>query len=416
MTDLAALERGAGRRRAGPEAVARAQEDLAVGADVHGDADLGALVDARGERHGDRVGADEARDDRQQADARLRRDLQEQLARRQDQRVAHDGGVGREPHVRGVDAEQDVVHARVADDDDLVDPLGEDAGLPADLLDVLVQEAHDPRVELPEVGRVELREGDPRHEVAAEDRLGVQARHRPEMLVRVERQQRGDDARRADVHREPELHARGVAPLDGEHAMAARGAARRERRHRDAVGVVAERRGQALEHARPDVGRRQPHGGAELLEVRGLVVLLAGQGHLDELLLDSRVQGDPAVGGRARAPAEDLERQLLERRRHLDRDGIARHALAGEPVALAHEVGAELDLVHDRGRRHGPGHELDPARRAAAPAAAGGGDVDTSGLSGFEDRRPRCQVERAARPGIARLGQDRERDGHVPSF
>ena len=43
----------------------------------------------------------------------------------------------------------------------------------------------------------------------------------------------------------------------------ARSAASRERRHRDAVGIVAERRGQALEHARPDVGRRQPHGGAE---------------------------------------------------------------------------------------------------------------------------------------------------------
>src|SRR5260370_22895736 len=55
---------------------------------------------------------------------------------------------------------------------------------------------------LPEVRRVELGEGDAGHEIAAEDRLGVQARDRRELLGRVERQQRGDDARRADVHRE----------------------------------------------------------------------------------------------------------------------------------------------------------------------------------------------------------------------
>ena len=214
VTDLGALERRAGRRRAGPEPLARAQQHLAVGPDVDGDADLGAVVDARRERDADGIGADEAGDERQQAHARLRRHLQEELARGQGHRVAHHRRVGREADVRGIDAEQDVMHARVADDDDLVDPLGQHAGVAADLLDVLVQEADDPRVELPQIAGIELREGDARHEVAAEDRLRIQAGDRPELLAGLELDQGGHDARRADVDREAELHRRGVAALD----------------------------------------------------------------------------------------------------------------------------------------------------------------------------------------------------------
>ena len=68
---------------------------------------------------------------RQEADARLGIDLEEELARGQGQRVAHHRGVGREAHVGRVDAQEQVVHAGVADDHDLVDPLGEHARLAA---------------------------------------------------------------------------------------------------------------------------------------------------------------------------------------------------------------------------------------------------------------------------------------------
>src|SRR5207245_2006279 len=130
--ELRALERRARGRRGRPEAVARAEEHLAVGPDVYRDANLGALVDAGRQGDGDGVGADEARDERQEAHARLGGDLQEELARREDERVTHHGRVGGEPDVGGVDAEEEVVHARVADDDDLVDPLGQHARLAAD--------------------------------------------------------------------------------------------------------------------------------------------------------------------------------------------------------------------------------------------------------------------------------------------
>jgi len=50
--------------------------------------------------------------------------------------------------VRRIDAEQDVVHAGIAHHHHLVDPLGEHAGLGAELLHVLVEQPHDTGVEL----------------------------------------------------------------------------------------------------------------------------------------------------------------------------------------------------------------------------------------------------------------------------
>ena len=146
--------------------------------------------------------------------------------------------------MRGIDAEEDVVHARVANHDDLVDPLREHAGVSADLRDVLVQETDDPRVELAEIARVELGEGDARHEVAAEDCLRIQARDRRELLARLELDQGGHDARRADVDRQAELHQGGVAALHREDPLptgrlAGRRATLGERRHGHTGRVVA---------------------------------------------------------------------------------------------------------------------------------------------------------------------------------
>src|SRR5207244_3702806 len=197
---------------------------------------------------------------------------------------------------RGVDAEEEVVHARVADDDNLVDPLGQHARLAADLLDVLIEQPDDPCVELAEVARVELGESDPRHEIAAEHRLWIEARDRPELLARLERDERADDAGGEDVHGEPELHPR------------------------DADAPYAD---------------------------------------LHDLLPDPRVERDATHSDDARPGTQDLKRALLEGRRDLDGHGLARHALAREPVALADLVVTELDLVHDRRGRHRAGDELD---------------------------------------------------------
>ena len=313
------------------------------------------------------------------------------------------------------------MHARVADDHDLVDPLREHARLAADLLDVLVQEADDPRVQLAQIAGIELRERDPRHEVPAEHRLGIQARDRRELLARLELHQGGHDARGADVDRQAELHDGGIAAL---HRKDPRPAARRARRvgsrhergHGHARRIVAKRRRQSLHDGRADVGGGEADGFEELLEVGGLVMLLARQGDLDHLLGHARIERHAAELAYARPGAEDLERALVERRRRLDGDGLVQDALTGQAIALAHQVVAELDLVHDRRRRRQAGQELDPARRAAAAPAAGRRDVDAARVRRLEDRRPRRDAQRPARGRVVWIGDEGQRDGHGLTF
>ena len=219
-----------------------------------------ALVEACGEGGADRIGADEAGDDRQEAHARLGIDLEAKGPRRQHEGVPDDGGVGGQTHVRRVDAEKHVVHACVADDGGLVDPLRKHAGPREELVDLLVQEADDPALELPQVRRIPLGEGDPRHQVAAERRLRIQARHRGHQLAGCELEQRGDHAGRADVDREAERHGARVAALDAEGRAL-------ERDDGDLALRLPQGRGQRPDDVQRHVGRRDARRGRELLEV-----------------------------------------------------------------------------------------------------------------------------------------------------
>ena len=315
-------------------------------------------------------------------------------SRRQHERVPDDGRVGRKAHVRGIDAQQHVVHARVADDGHLVDPLGKHAGAPQQLVDLLVQEADDAALELPQIRRVPLSEGDPRHQVAAERRLGVQARDRRHHLARGELEKRGDHARRADVDRDPERHRGGVAALDAE-----RRALERDDRH--LALALAERGRERADHVEGDVHGREAGRQRELLEIRGLVVLLLRQLDPDDLLADPGVHGHLRPDNRARLDAQDLERALVEGRRDLDDERLHRHQLAGEAVSLAHQVVAELKLVADRAGRGHALDDLDPAGRAAAAPAAGGRDVHSLGVrraeqsgAGLDGDRPAIRQKR----------------------
>ena len=62
--------------------------------------------------------------------------------------------------------------------------------------------------------------------------------------------------------------------------------------HEHPGGIVAKGLRQSLEHRGPQVGGREAHGGQELLEVRGLIMLLARQRDLDHLLGDAGVERD----------------------------------------------------------------------------------------------------------------------------
>ena len=223
VADLRPFQGRAGGGGAGHEPVLRAHDHLAVGADVHERAQLAALVDAGGEHAGHGVRADEARHDRQQADLRVRRGLQRQLARGDDDAVAHRRRIGREPHVGHVHAEEDVVHARIADHHDLVDVAGGDAGVRARLLDEAVDRVQHLGAQGDELLLVELRVGDARHEVPAVDGLGIDAADRRELLAGLQVHQRADDAGGADVERHAVGVFRGVPGLDVDDLAVERG-------------------------------------------------------------------------------------------------------------------------------------------------------------------------------------------------
>ena len=121
--DLRAFERGTGGARAGEEAVAVAEHDLRVGADVDQQRHLVRQIGPLGEHDAGGVGAHVAGDARQHVDARVAVNGEIDLGRPQRQR-----GVGRERERRAAqldraDAEQQVVHDRIADERRLEDVL-----------------------------------------------------------------------------------------------------------------------------------------------------------------------------------------------------------------------------------------------------------------------------------------------------
>src|SRR5262249_30863807 len=101
-------------------------------------------------------------------------------------------------------------------------------------------------------------------------------------------------------------------------------------------------------------------------------------------LAHARVHGHARSGDRVALDSKDLERALVERWRELNAEGLGRGQLAREPVTLADQVVAELQLVVDRARWRRALGDLDAAGRAAAATPAGRGDVDALRMRGAE--------------------------------
>ena len=74
-------------------------------------------------------------------------------------------------------------------------------------------------------------------------------------------------------------------------------------------------------------------------------MLLLGQRDLHHLLVDARRRWPRGRRAGRRPGAQDLEAALVERRGDLDGDRRGDRALAGQAIALADQVVAELDLV-----------------------------------------------------------------------
>ena len=200
--DLRPLEGRAGRRGAGEQALAVAEHDLGVGADVDQQRELVPEVRPLGEHDARRVRADMAGDAGQRIDEGARRDIEAEVAgarfvgRVDRQRERRPAELGR------IEAENEVMHDRVADDRHFEDLAARNAGLARGLADQPVHRlAHRPR-QLPVAARVHHHVGDAAHEVFAESDLRV---HRPDGgddLAAHKIGQVGGDRGRADVDRD----------------------------------------------------------------------------------------------------------------------------------------------------------------------------------------------------------------------
>ena len=119
--DLGALEGRAGRARGGEQPALVAEDDLGVRADVDDERHPLGLVRLLGEDHAGRVGPDVTGDARQDVDAGAGVGAQAELRRGRADRPVRGQRERRATERRRVDAEQEVMHDRVADEGELED-------------------------------------------------------------------------------------------------------------------------------------------------------------------------------------------------------------------------------------------------------------------------------------------------------
>src|SRR5262249_35374053 len=126
---------GPGGSRPGDDAVARAEQDLPVRADVDQAFDLWGAMKPDRERRAQSVGADEARDVRQRVHAGVRLQGKPYIGGDAFERIEHQRVIGRRAEAAGIEAAKDVGHRAVADYRDVVDTLACDARSASDLRD-----------------------------------------------------------------------------------------------------------------------------------------------------------------------------------------------------------------------------------------------------------------------------------------
>ena len=172
--DLAALERRTGRRRGAKDALGGTKHDLAIGADIDEDSDLLLSCEPGRDDAGDDVRPDVGADDGQGLDESRRMNLQPDFTGAQVERFAKGRCERHHRDRRRIDAEQQVQHRRVADDDHFVDAIAVDAGSFIEVGEDAVDGVED---RLPELGsRLFALHAvtDARDDVRAERRLAVE--------------------------------------------------------------------------------------------------------------------------------------------------------------------------------------------------------------------------------------------------
>ena len=173
--DLRAFEGRARGRGRGQQPLAVAEHDLGIGADIDDQHGLVGPVRGFGEHDARRIGADVARDTRQDVDTRAGIDVELDVGRRHCQSAGGREREGRAAQLGRVDAEQQVVHDRVADEGSVENVAARDACLVRNLADQRVDRAAHGLGQLGFAAGVHHDVGDPAHQIFAEADLRVHA-------------------------------------------------------------------------------------------------------------------------------------------------------------------------------------------------------------------------------------------------
>ena len=200
--DLGALEGRAGRARRGEQPSLVAEDDLGVRADVDDERHPLRLVGLLGEDDPGRVGADVTGDARQDVDARAGMGAQAELRGGGADRPVRGERERRATERRRIDAEQEVVHDRVADDRELEDLDALDAGTHRQRGDQAVERLAHRDGHLAGALGMHHRVRDAAHQVLAEADLRVHDAVAGEDRAVGQVGQVAGDRRRADVDRD----------------------------------------------------------------------------------------------------------------------------------------------------------------------------------------------------------------------
>ena len=301
--DLRALEGRPGRRGTGDQPPAVAENDLGVGADVDEEGDLVLFVGRLGKHHAGAVGADMAGDQGKRVDPGPGRDMQTEVMGARVIRPVDGQSKGCSAEFDRIEAEEEVVHDRIADRGHLDDPVALDAGVTGDLADELIDRGADDGGHLRLAARMHHHVGDAAHQILAEADLRVHHAGRGERLAADEVGEMGGDGGRADIDGDAEHPVDKARPQADDLAAGADG-------DRHLPGAGAKRLLEDGEHGKPGAGADdlplvgERHGEAAKIARR---IVHVGLGHLDIVKADDGIERDDP---RVSVLADDLTMDL----------------------------------------------------------------------------------------------------------
>src|SRR5579872_4583230 len=209
--------------------------------------------------------------------------------------------------------------------------------------------------------------------------LRVDAADLGQLLARPEIEESADDARRANIEGHAVARLRRIARFDVDYSLI-------ERRDGQTSAFRSKSARQTTENLKRNFTiHLETESGADLLQIRRLMMLLAGRRRENEGFANARLELEAVVVG-SDAPRQDLM-AALRMSGHGDDGAITDDfGLARQPEPLLQGVGAKLNDVLHCWRRQFTLEHFNPAAPAAPTRAACRGDLDLRLESSVENR------------------------------